>query len=163
MAPGSGKRAKTQTKWTNLGAGSGKRAKSRTRWTNLEVASGKQAKSRTRWINPGVGSGKRAKSRTTKSATRKESDRRGVEDIGPISEMSFGELTNGHFMDTGKSFMAFIAGAAVGAVAALLMAPESGAKTREKIRSGAAEAAGAAKAKIIEGLDMLEAALEKEE
>lgn len=86
-----------------------------------------------------------------------------MEDIGPISEMSFGELTNGHFMDTGKSFMAFIAGAAVGAVAALLMAPESGAKTREKIRSGAAEAAGAAKAKIIEGLDMLEAALEKEE
>lgn len=87
----------------------------------------------------------------------------GGKDIGPISEMSFGELTNGHFMDTGKSFMAFIAGAAVGAVAALLMAPESGAKTREKIRSGAAEAAGAAKAKIIEGLDMLEAALEKEE
>lgn len=130
----------------------------------MAPGSEKRAKTRTRWINPRVGSGKRAKSRTTKSATRKESDRRGgKKDIGPISEMSFGELTNGHFMDTGKSFMAFIAGAAVGAVAALLMAPESGAKTREKIRSGAAEAAGAAKAKIIEGLDMLEAALEKEE
>ena len=59
--------------------------------------------------------------------------------------------------------MAFIAGAAAGAVAALLMAPESGAKTREKIRNGAAEAAGAAKEKILEGLEMLEAALAKED
>lgn len=66
-------------------------------------------------------------------------------------------------MNTGKSIMAFIAGAAAGAVAALLMAPESGAKTREKIRSGAAEAAGAAKEKILEGLEMLEAALAKED
>lgn len=57
--------------------------------------------------------------------------------------------------------MAFVAGAAVGAVAALLMAPDSGAKTREKIRSGAADAAGMAKDKIIEGLNMLEAALEE--
>lgn len=57
--------------------------------------------------------------------------------------------------------MAFVAGAAVGAVAALLMAPDSGAKTREKIRSGAADAAGMAKDKIIEGLDMLETVLEE--
>ncbi|MBQ8422359.1 MAG: YtxH domain-containing protein [Bacteroidales bacterium] len=64
-------------------------------------------------------------------------------------------------MNTGKSILAFVAGAAVGAVAALLMAPDSGAKTREKIRSGAADAAGMAKDKIIEGLDMLEAALEE--
>lgn len=67
------------------------------------------------------------------------------------------------YMNTGKSIMAFIAGAAAGAVAALLMAPESGAKTREKIRNGAAEAAGAAKEKILEGLEMLEAALAKED
>lgn len=66
-------------------------------------------------------------------------------------------------MNTGKSIMAFIAGAAAGAVAALLMAPESGAKTREKIRNGASEAAGAAKEKILEGLEMLEAALAKED
>lgn len=64
-------------------------------------------------------------------------------------------------MNTGKSILAFVAGAAVGAVVALLMAPDSGAKTREKIRSGAADAAGMAKDKIIEGLDMLEAALEE--
>lgn len=64
-------------------------------------------------------------------------------------------------MNTGNSILAFVAGAAVGAVAALLMAPDSGAKTREKIRSGAADAAGMAKDKIIEGLDMLEAALEE--
>lgn len=64
-------------------------------------------------------------------------------------------------MNTGKSILAFVAGAAVGAVAALLMAPDSGAKTREKIRSGAADAAGMAKDKIVEGLDMLEAALEE--
>lgn len=67
------------------------------------------------------------------------------------------------YMNTGKSIMAFIAGAAAGAIAALLMAPESGAKTREKIRNGAAEAAGAAKEKILEGLEMLEAALAKED
>lgn len=64
-------------------------------------------------------------------------------------------------MNTGNSILAFVAGAAVGAVAALLMAPDSGAKTREKIRSGAADAAGMAKDKIIEGLNMLEAALEE--
>lgn len=64
-------------------------------------------------------------------------------------------------MNTGNSIIAFIAGAAVGAVAALLMAPDSGARTREKIKEGAAGAADIAKGKILEGLDMLEAALEE--
>lgn len=65
-------------------------------------------------------------------------------------------------MNTGNSIMAFIAGAAVGAVAAILMAPDSGARTRAKIRKGAADAAGMAKDKIVEGLDMLETILEEE-
>ena len=64
-------------------------------------------------------------------------------------------------MNTGNSIIAFIAGAAVGAVAALLVAPDSGANTREKIKNKAAGATGAAKDKILEGLDMLEAALEE--
>lgn len=54
------------------------------------------------------------------------------------------------FMDTGKAIVAFIAGAAVGAVAALLMAPDSGAKTREKIRD-----------RVVEGLDKVEEVLEE--
>ena len=58
--------------------------------------------------------------------------------------------------------MAFIAGAAIGTVAAVLLAPDSGEKTREKIKKSAAEAAGIAKNKIVEGLDMLEKALEEE-
>ena len=48
-------------------------------------------------------------------------------------------------MDTGKTLFTFLAGAAVGAVAALLLAPESREKTREK---------------ILQGLDALEDALE---
>lgn len=64
-------------------------------------------------------------------------------------------------MNTGNSIMAFIAGAALGAVTALLMAPDSGEKTRAKIKAGAADAAGIAKDRIIEGLEMLEAALEE--
>ena len=51
-------------------------------------------------------------------------------------------------MNTGKTILAFIAGAAAGAAAALLMAPESGEKTRDK-------------EKILEGLDAIEAALEE--
>lgn len=53
-------------------------------------------------------------------------------------------------MDTGKAIVAFIAGAAVGAVAALLMTPDSGAKTREKIRD-----------RVVEGLDKVEEVLEE--
>ena len=64
-------------------------------------------------------------------------------------------------MDTGKTLFTFLAGAAVGAVAALLLAPESGEKTRGRIRAKAAAAAGRAKEKILEGLDDLEEALEE--
>ncbi len=63
-------------------------------------------------------------------------------------------------MDTGKSILAFLAGAAAGAVAALLFAPDSGERTRDRLRSKAADATGMAKEKILEGLDALEAALE---
>lgn len=65
-------------------------------------------------------------------------------------------------MDTGKTILTFLAGAATGAVAALLLAPDSGEKTRERLRLRAADAAGIAKEKILEGLDALEAALEEE-
>ena len=65
-------------------------------------------------------------------------------------------------MDTGKTILTFLAGAAAGAVAALLLAPDSGEKTRERLRSRVADAAGVAKEKILEGLDALEAALEEE-
>lgn len=63
-------------------------------------------------------------------------------------------------MDTGKSILAFLAGAAAGAVAALLFAPDSGERTRDRLRSKAADATGMAKEKILEGLDALETALE---
>ncbi len=63
-------------------------------------------------------------------------------------------------MDTGKSILTFIAGAAAGAVAALLLAPDSGEKTRDRLRSKAASATNDAREKILEGLDALEAALE---
>lgn len=65
-------------------------------------------------------------------------------------------------MDAGKTLLTFLAGAAVGAVAALLLAPESGDKTRERLRMKAADAADVAKKKILEGLDSLEEALEEE-
>ena len=65
-------------------------------------------------------------------------------------------------MDTGKTILTFLAGAAAGAVAALLLAPEAGAKTREKIRAKATDIAGRAKEKIIEALDAVEAASEGE-
>lgn len=64
-------------------------------------------------------------------------------------------------MDTGKTLLTFLAGAAVGAVTALLLAPESGERTRDRIRAKAADAAGMAKEKILEGLDSLEEALEE--
>lgn len=64
-------------------------------------------------------------------------------------------------MDTGKMILTFMAGAAAGAVAALLLAPESGAKTREMIRTKAAGAAETAKDRILEGLDAIETVLEE--
>lgn len=65
-------------------------------------------------------------------------------------------------MDTGKSILVFMAGAAAGAVAALLLAPESGAKTRERIRAKAADVTGNAKERILEGLDAIQEVLEEE-
>lgn len=65
-------------------------------------------------------------------------------------------------MNTGKTLLTFLAGAAAGAVTALLFAPESGEKTRERLRMKAADAADVAKKKILEGLDSLEEALEEE-
>lgn len=43
----------------------------------------------------------------------------------------------------------------------VLFAPDSGEKTREKIKQGASDAVGKAKSKIAEGLEMLEDALEE--
>ena len=65
-------------------------------------------------------------------------------------------------MDTGKTIFAFMAGAAAGAVAALLLAPESGASTRERIRAKAADITGTAKERILEGLDAIQEVLEEE-
>ena len=64
-------------------------------------------------------------------------------------------------MNTGNTFLTFLAGAATGALAALLLAPDSGVKTRAKIRKGASDAAGLAKGKILEGLEIIEKALEE--
>jgi gas vesicle protein len=65
-------------------------------------------------------------------------------------------------MDTGKTIFAFMAGAAAGAVAALLLAPESGARTRERIRAKAADITGTAKERILEGFDAIQEVLEEE-
>ena len=65
-------------------------------------------------------------------------------------------------MDTGKTLLTFLAGAAVGAMTALLLAPDSGDKTRGRLRAKAAGVADMAKGKILEGLDAIEAALEEE-
>ena len=73
-------------------------------------------------------------------------------------------MTLGPFfiMDTGKTLLTFLAGAAVGAVTALLLAPDSGDKTRGRLRAKAAGVADMAKGKILEGLDAIEAALQEE-
>jgi gas vesicle protein len=64
-------------------------------------------------------------------------------------------------MDRGSTLLAFIAGVVAGAAAALLMAPDSGEKTRERIRNKAEGVADYAKSKILERLDALEKALEE--
>ena len=64
-------------------------------------------------------------------------------------------------MNTGNTLFAFIAGAATGAAVALLLAPESGEKTRAKICKTASGVADMAKGKILESLDAIEAALEE--
>ena len=65
-------------------------------------------------------------------------------------------------MDAGKSMLCFIAGAMAGAVAALFLAPDSGENTRAKIRKGAADLKGRAKEKVVEGLGIIEEALEEQ-
>lgn len=57
--------------------------------------------------------------------------------------------------------LSFIAGAVAGALTALLLAPDSGEKTRARIKQGASDAVGKAKGKIAEGLGILEDALEE--
>ena len=57
--------------------------------------------------------------------------------------------------------LSFIAGAVAGALTALLLAPDSGEKTRARIKQGASDAVGKAKGKIEEGLGILEDALEE--
>ena len=64
-------------------------------------------------------------------------------------------------MNAGNSFLCFIAGALAGAVAAVLMAPDSGANTRAKIKQGVADMTGKAKGKVVEGLEIIENALEE--
>ena len=56
--------------------------------------------------------------------------------------------------------MAFIAGAMAGAAVALLIAPESGEKTRKRIKDKAVGVADAAKEKILDGLEDIETVLE---
>ena len=65
-------------------------------------------------------------------------------------------------LNVANSIACFIAGALAGAATALLLAPESGEKTREKIKKGAAEVASTAKSKLAEGLDAVEGALAKQ-
>ena len=64
-------------------------------------------------------------------------------------------------MDTSKSMLCFVAGAVAGAVAALILAPDSGENTCAKIKKGAADLKGKAKEKIAEGLGIIEEALEE--
>ena len=65
-------------------------------------------------------------------------------------------------MNAGNSFLCFMAGAMAGAVAALLLAPDSGENTRTKIRQSASDMAGKAKGKLVKGLEIIEDALEEE-
>ena len=64
-------------------------------------------------------------------------------------------------MNTGNSLLAFIAGAMAGAAVALLIAPESGEKTRKRIKDKAVGIADAAKEKILDGLEDIETVLEE--
>ena len=64
-------------------------------------------------------------------------------------------------MSKGNSLLCFLAGAAAGAFAALLLAPDSGENTRTRIRHGASEFAGKARGKIDESLEIIENALEE--
>lgn len=65
-------------------------------------------------------------------------------------------------MNKGNSLLCFLAGAMAGAVAAVLLAPDSGENTRAKIRKGTTDMAEKAKDRILENLDNIEKALEEE-
>ncbi|MBO5707704.1 MAG: YtxH domain-containing protein [Bacteroidales bacterium] len=65
-------------------------------------------------------------------------------------------------MSTGNSLLCFIAGAMAGAVAAVLLAPDSGENTRAKIREEAESISNKAKNRIKKGLDAVETVLEEE-
>lgn len=65
-------------------------------------------------------------------------------------------------MDTGKSLLCFIAGALTGAVAAVLLAPDSGANTRSRLRQGVSDLTDKVKEKIAGNLSAIERALEEE-
>ena len=64
-------------------------------------------------------------------------------------------------MNTGNSLFCFIAGALTGAVAAVLLAPDSGENTRAKIRQAASDVTGMAKGKIADRLEEIEKVLEE--
>lgn len=64
-------------------------------------------------------------------------------------------------MNTGNSLLCFMAGALAGAVAAVLLAPDSGQNTRAKIRKSVSDVADRTRGRIEEGLDVIEKALEE--
>lgn len=64
-------------------------------------------------------------------------------------------------MNIGNFLTCFIAGAVAGCVAGLLLAPDSGKNTRERLAEGASELAGKTKDKILERLEALEAAVQE--
>lgn len=66
-------------------------------------------------------------------------------------------------MNIGNYLTCFIAGAVAGCVAGLLLAPESGEKTRKRLAEGASEMAGKARDKILEKLKDVEVAVQEEE
>lgn len=57
--------------------------------------------------------------------------------------------------------LCFMAGALAGAVAAVLLAPDSGQNTRAKIRKSVSDVADKTRDRIEEGLDVIEKALEE--
>lgn len=65
-------------------------------------------------------------------------------------------------MSKDNSFLYFMAGALAGAVAGLLLAPDSGRNTRAKIRKGASDMADKMNCRMKDDLENLEDALEDE-
>lgn len=61
-----------------------------------------------------------------------------------------------------KTMLGFIAGASIGAIAGILLAPDSGAATRRKITNRSGELADALKNSISGWLDSLQKGMEEE-